>query len=127
MSWLSLGRLAELSWGLEVFVVVTATLIVRACADNSPLDDNNYPLSFLNVGSGEEVTIKELAELIAHELDFTGSIVWDESKPNGNPRKLLDIEKIKSIGWRPTISLKEGIKKTLVNYKEDLRNKILRI
>ena len=97
------------------------------CADNSPLDDNNYPLAFLNVGSGEEVTIKELAELIAHELDFTGSILWDESKPNGNPRKLLDIEKIKSIGWTPTISLKEGIKKTLVNYKEDLRNKILRI
>ena len=96
-------------------------------ADNSPLDENNYPLAFLNVGSGEEVTIKELAELIAHELDFTGSIVWDESKPNGNPRKLLNIEKIKSIGWTPTISLKEGIKKTLVNYKEDLRNKILRI
>ena len=83
------------------------------CADKSQLDDNNYPLAFLNVGSGEEVTIKELAELIAHELDFTGSIVWDESKPNGIPRKLLNIEKIKSIGWKPTISLKEGIKKPL--------------
>tara|TARA_Y100000739_G_C20557782_1_gene441494 strand:+ start:347 stop:1363 length:1017 start_codon:yes stop_codon:yes gene_type:complete len=96
-------------------------------AANSLLDENNYPLSFLNVGSGEEVTIKELTELISHELDFKGSIVWDESKPNGSPRKLLNIEKIKSIGWKPTISLKEGIKKTIINYKEDLRNKILRI
>ena len=97
------------------------------CAKNSSLDENNYPLAFLNVGSGEEVTIKELGELIAHELDFKGSIVWDESKPNGSPRKLLNIEKIKSIGWTPTISLKEGIKKTLITYKEDLINKILRI
>ncbi len=96
-------------------------------AANSLLDENNYPLSFLNVGSGEEVTIKELTELISHELDFNGSIVWDESKPNGSPRKLLNIEKIKSIGWKPTISLKEGIKKTIINYKEDMRNKILRI
>ena len=97
------------------------------CAKNSSLDENNYPLAFLNVGSGEEVTIKELGELIAHELDFKGSIVWDESKPNGSPRKLLNIEKIKSIGWTPTISLKEGIKKTLITYKEDLINKVLRI
>ena len=97
------------------------------CAKNSSLDENNYPLAFLNVGSGEEVTIKELGELIAHELDFKGSIVWDERKPNGSPRKLLNIEKIKSIGWTPTISLKEGIKKTLITYKEDLINKILRI
>ena len=96
-------------------------------AKNSPLDENNYPSAFLNVGSGEEVTIKELAEIIANELDFRGSIVWDESKPNGSPRKLLNIEKIKSIGWTPTISLKEGIRKTLIYYKEDLINKILRI
>ena len=96
-------------------------------AANSLLDENNYPLSFLNVGSGEEVTIKELTELISHELDFNGSIVWDESKPNGSPRKLLNIEKIKSIGLKPTISLQEGIKTTIINSKEDMRNKILRI
>ena len=93
---------------------------------NSPLDDNNYPLAFLNVGSGEEVTIKELAELIAHELDFKGSIVGTKSKPNGNPRKLLNIEKIKSIGWTTYYFFKRRHKETLIKYKEDLRNNALR-
>ena len=93
---------------------------------NSPLDENNYPLAFLNVGSGEEVTIKKLAELIASEFGFKGSIIWDTTKPDGTPRKLLNVEKIKEIGWEPEINLEYGIKETIKSYKSELKNKTLR-
>ncbi len=95
-------------------------------SENSPLDENNYPLAFLNVGSGEEVTIKKLAELIANEFQFKGSIIWDTSKPDGTPRKLLDVEKIKQIGWKPSINLEFGIRETVKSYKSELFNKTLR-
>ena len=93
---------------------------------NSPLDENNYPLAFLNVGSGEEVSIKKLAELISSEFGFKGSILWDHTKPDGTPRKLLDVEKIKSIGWRPSITLRFGIKETVKSYRSEIINKTLR-
>ena len=93
---------------------------------NSPLDENNYPLAFLNVGSGEEVTIKKLAELISSEFGFKGSIIWDTTKPDGTPRKLLNVEKIKEIGWEPEIDLEYGIRETIKSYKSELKNKTLR-
>ncbi len=95
-------------------------------SDKFQLDQNNYPLAFLNVGSGEEVSIKKLAELIANEFGFKGSIIWDTTKPDGTPRKLLNVEKLKKIGWEPTISLNFGIKKTINSYKSELINKTLR-
>ena len=95
-------------------------------SENSPLDENKYPLSFLNVGSGEEVSIKKLAELIAKEFKFKGSIIWDKTKPDGTRRKLLSIEKIKELGWSSSITLEEGIKKTILSYKQDLENKNIR-
>ena len=96
-------------------------------SENSPLDENNYPLAFLNVGSGEEVTIKMLAELVANEFGFKGSIIWDTKKPDGTPRKLLDVKKIKKIGWSPSINLKIGIKETVKSYRSELMNKKIRI
>ncbi len=80
---------------------------------NAPKDENGESLNFLNIGTGLDISIKELAILIAKELSYEGLIKWDKSKPNGTPRKLLDISKIKSLGWRPRISLMEGIKKTI--------------
>ena len=72
----------------------------------------------INVGTGEDVTIKELAEIIA---DIVGNkiIWWDTSKPNGTPRKVLNVNKLKSLGWNPTISLREGIQSTYNWYKEN--------
>ena len=72
----------------------------------------------INVGTGEDVTIKELAEIIA---DIVGNkiIWWDTSKPNGTPRKVLNVSKLKSLGWNPTISLREGIQSTYNWYKEN--------
>lgn len=72
----------------------------------------------INVGTGEDVTIKELANIISNVVGFTGGIEWDTSKPNGTPRKVLDVSKIKSLGWEPKISLKDGIKKTYEWYKD---------
>ena len=71
----------------------------------------------INVGTGEDVTIKELANIISNVVGFTGGIDWDTSKPNGTPRKVLNVDKVKSLGWESKISLKEGIKSTYEWYK----------
>ena len=63
----------------------------------------------LNIGPGEDVTIKELAETIADVVGFIGDIEWDTSKPNGTMRKVMDVSKIKELGWEPKIGLRQGI------------------
>ena len=73
----------------------------------------------INVGTGEDVTIKELAETIADVIGFTGGINWDTTKPNGTPRKVMNVDRIKSLGWEPKISLREGIEKTYEWYKKN--------
>ena len=72
----------------------------------------------LNIGTGEDLTIKELAELVAQLAGFTGEIAWDATKPDGTPRKVLDVSKAKSLGWAPQISLRDGIASTIAWYKE---------
>jgi GDP-L-fucose synthase len=71
----------------------------------------------LNVGSGEDLSIKELATKVADLAGFTGKIEWDSSKPDGTPRKVLDISRVKALGWKPTITLDEGIASTIAWYK----------
>ena len=66
----------------------------------------------INVGCGKDISIKDLANLVAEVVGYEGSIEWDTSKPDGTPRKLLDISKIQSLGWQPKIELREGIKST---------------
>ena len=74
----------------------------------------------INVGTGKDITIKELATTIADVVGFKGEIEWDTSKPNGTPRKVLNVDKIKSLGWEPKVGLREGIEKTYELYKESL-------
>ena len=66
----------------------------------------------INVGWGEDISIRELAELICEVVTFRGELKWDPSKPDGTPRKLLDISRIKNLGWQPTIALRDGIART---------------
>ena len=66
----------------------------------------------INVGTGEDVTIKKLAETVVDIVEYSGEIVWNELKPNGTPRKVLNVDKIKSLGWEPKIGFREGIEKT---------------
>ena len=73
----------------------------------------------INVGTGEDVTIKQLAETIADVVGYGRDIEWDTTKPNGTPRKVLNVDKIKALGWEPKIGLREGIEKTYQWYKEN--------
>ena len=74
----------------------------------------------INVGTGEDVTIKELAETIVDVVGYKNAYEWDTSKPNGTPRKVLNVDKIKSLGWEPKISLREGIESTYEWFKENV-------
>eukprot|EP00249_Psilotum_nudum_P008301 c21178_g1_i1 orf=190-1161(+) len=76
-------------------------------------------LPHVNMGSGEEVTIKELAELVKEVVGFEGELNWDTTKPEGTPRKLMDNSKLVSLGWKPKISLKEGLIDTYKWYLEN--------
>ena len=72
--------------------------------------------SLINIGWGEDISIKDLATLIASKCNYHGSLIFDSSKPDGSPRKLLDTSKINSLGWKPEISISEGIVRTLGEY-----------
>jgi len=74
----------------------------------------------INVGTGEDVTIKDLAETVKDVVGYEYDIDWDTSKPNGTPRKVLNVDKIKSLGWEPKIGLREGIESTYQWYKENV-------
>ncbi len=76
----------------------------------------------LNIGTGEDLTIKELAELVAELAGFKGEIAWNSSKPDGTPRKVLDVSKAKSLGWSPKISLRDGIASTISWYQSAVSN-----
>ncbi|MFF1881314.1 GDP-L-fucose synthase family protein [Pseudarthrobacter sp. NPDC058196] len=78
--------------------------------------------SQVNVGTGTDVSIKELASIVAGAVGYEGGIEWDESKPDGTPRKLLDVSKLSEAGWEATISLEEGIRSTVAWYRAHIDN-----
>lgn len=83
---------------------------------------NKYSgLGHVNIGSGKEVTIKELAELVKEAVGFEGKLVWDSTKPDGTPRKLMDSSKLAGLGWTPKISLKDGLVDTYKWYLENVK------
>ena len=87
--------------------------------ENSPKDSRGYPLFHLNVGTGKDISIKDLALLIKDLAEFKGEIIWDKSKPDGTKKKQLDIKRIQNLGWFPKIKLRRGIKETLHYYKSN--------
>ena len=72
--------------------------------------------SHVNAGCGEDLTIKELSKIVRKTTGYEGKVIWDSSKPDGTPRKLLDVSKLKSLGWKPSISLEEGIRRVVSVY-----------
>jgi GDP-L-fucose synthase len=74
--------------------------------------ENKFQDNLYNIGTGVDLTIKELAETIQKTVGHTGDIIWDSSKPDGTPRKLMDVSKMESVGWKAKISLEEGIERT---------------
>ncbi|MDB4623050.1 GDP-L-fucose synthase [bacterium] len=85
-------------------------------SDSAPKDCFGEPLAFLNVGTGVDVPIEYAANKVAEILDFDGEIYWDKTKPDGTPRKLLEISRLKEIGWSSRINFNEGLASTINNY-----------
>lgn len=90
------------------------------------MENYNDP-EIINIGVGKDLTIRELAELIRDVVGYNGKIVWDTSKPDGTPRKLLDVTKLNSLGWEPKIELRDGIEDTYRWFVNALENSSTRI
>ena len=84
---------------------------INVCLDK--YDDDSH----INIGSGSEISIKNLAEKVAAYANFQGEIIWDKSRPDGTPRKILDINRILNLGWKPLITMDEGIRNTVEWYQ----------
>jgi GDP-L-fucose synthase len=84
--------------------------------------EKQLPDYLYNIGTGEDLTIKELANTIQKIVGHSGEIIWDDTKPDGTPRKLLDVSKMHNIGWKHQVSLEEGIKKTYNWFLENNKN-----
>jgi GDP-L-fucose synthase len=84
--------------------------------------ENQLPDSLYNVGTGIDVTIKELASIIQKIVGHTGSIIWDETKPDGTPRKLMDVSKMHDLGWKHKVKLEDGIQETYSWFLENIEN-----
>lgn len=123
------ARLAELpevvAWGTgrPQREFLHADDLADACAFLLQLED---PPDLVNVGCGSDVTIRELVEMVAEVVGYKGRIVWDKSKPDGTPRKLLDTTRLNQLGWKPQISLKDGLAQTYASFLEEMRSNRLR-
>ena len=91
-------------------------------SESSPLNKNGQKLNYLNVGTGKDISIKELSLKIAKASNFEGEIIWDHTKPDGMLKKQLDISRIKILGWEAKIDLDSGIKNTVKEYQQILLN-----
>jgi len=96
-------------------------------AEAGPRDDAGQPLSHLNVGTGIDLTIRELAEAVAQATGFRGEILWDASKPDGTPKKQLDVSRLASLGWQARIPLAEGLTGTVALFREQLQQELVRL
>jgi GDP-L-fucose synthase len=101
--------------------------LAEACVFLMNLDEERYGTLFtendpplINIGTGEDVTIRELAEIVARVLGFKGSLVFDTTKPDGTPRKLMDVAKLHALGWHHTTELEEGIRRTWEKVRDQL-------
>ena len=79
----------------------------------------DVPDGMLNVGSGEDLTIRDLAELVRAVVGYEGAVEWDASKPDGTPRKLMDVSRLRGLGWAPTVGLEDGLRRTYQWYLEN--------
>jgi GDP-L-fucose synthase len=84
--------------------------------------ENKLPEDFYNVGSGEELTIRELAKIIQRVTGHQGEIIWDSGKPDGTPRKLMDISKMLALGWKSEVQLEDGLQRTYNWFLDNIKN-----
>jgi GDP-L-fucose synthase len=96
-------------------------------APTAPRDDAGQPLAFLNVGTGLDLSIRDLAEAIAAATGFQGEICWDTSQPDGTPKKQLDVSRLAALGWRARITLADGLASTVAQFRQDLAQQRVRL
>ena len=101
---------------LYVDDMAEASLFVHNLATETLLDATKPMLSHINVGTGTDVTIRELAETVKKVVQFEGSLVFDSTKPDGTPRKLMDVSLLSNLGWNASVSLKLGLKRSYENF-----------
>ena len=94
-----------------------------ALSCDAPKDDEGKSLAFLNVGTGVDLTIKQLAEAVAEAVGFKGVIKWDSGKPDGTPKKQLNVSRMADLGWRARIPLVEGLSETVELFRKELAQK----
>jgi GDP-L-fucose synthase len=95
-------------------------------AADAPRDDQGEPLAFLNVGTGVDLSIRELAEAVAAATGFQGDILWDSGKPDGTPKKQLEVSRLAGLGWRARIPLAEGLRQAVAAYRQECASGLLR-
>ena len=96
-------------------------------ASDAPRDEAGQPLPFLNVGTGVDLTIRELAEAVADATGYRGRLEWDTTKPDGTPKKQLDVSRLAQLGWRARIPLAEGLRSTVALFREQLAAEQVRL
>ncbi len=94
--------------------------------EDAPKDDKGTPLGFLNVGTGIDISIKKLAESITAAIGYTGNIQWDSSKPNGTPKKQLDVSRLAAMGWKARIPLSKGLPMAVDDFRRQRADGSLR-
>jgi GDP-L-fucose synthase len=113
-----LGKPEVMAWGTgsprREFLHVDD--LADACAILMRIDN---PPDWINIGTGTDVTIRELTETVAQVTGYAGRIMWDPSKPDGTPRKLMDVSRLSNLGWRAHIGLREGVEKTYASYRAE--------
>ena len=97
-----------------------------ALNDEAPRDEDGEPLGFLNVGTGSDLSINKLAEQIANVVNYRGLIHWNHKKPDGTPKKQLDISRLSAMGWKAQIELKEGLPMAYRDFLNQLETGTLR-
>jgi GDP-L-fucose synthase len=102
---------------MREFLFVDDLAVAVVYALENKLDEHLY-----NVGSGKEVTIKELAKIVQKIIGHQGDIIWDSTKPDGTPRKLVDVSKMNAMGWHYSTALEAGIQKTYTWFLENINN-----
>ena len=103
--------------------MASASIFVMNLEKKIFYDQTKHMLSHINVGTGIDITIKDLSQMIAKIIGFKGELVFDQSRPDGTPRKLLDVSKLHKLGWKSSINLETGLVETYQWYKDNI-NKI---
>ena len=98
-----------------------------ALVSDAPKDDQGHALAFLNVGTGLDLTIRQLAVMVAEAVGFKGTIKWDSHKPDGTPKKQLEVSRLASLGWRARIPLNEGLVSTVALFRNELEQQAVRL